>query len=111
MRKQSSLNFRKIGNEYQRLKVQLQEGKHLGYYYKDGKLHKKTRPWLPHEKKVREERRDWCFKMLGQMKTLYNTDKINEPAIATVNEHGEFRYLPMSKTGLKPYEITRLRRM
>lgn len=100
MKTAAVINWKKLGNEYQSLKRQLELGRLTCRGYVE--LNKAQRA-------SREKRLSWIMdKMLGQVTLLYPGH--NKPAIATVNEAGEFRYLPIDKTGLKPYEITRLRK-
>jgi len=100
MKTAAAMNWKKLGNEYQALKRQLSEGR---------RTYKGLVPLNKAQKRSREQRADWIMqKMLGQVTLLYPNH--NQPAIATVNEHNEFRYLPLDKTGLKPYEITILRK-
>lgn len=103
-------NFRKLGNEYQAIVRQLERGKFVGYYQQGTKLIAKYIPWPPHQYQIRQNRAAWLMKYFGQAKQLYASERIKEPAIATVNENDEFRYVPISKTGLKPYEVTEIRR-
>ena len=104
-------NFRKLGNEYQALVRQLERGKFVGYYWQGTKLVPKYVSWTPNQYKLREDKAAHLMKYFGQTKELYPSGRVKEPAIATVNENEEFRYLPLSKTGLTPYEISNLRRL
>lgn len=110
MKTAAAPNFRKLGNEYQAINRLINDGKIVGYYWQGTKLTPKRVPLEPYKIARLEKRAEWLMRYFGQIKELYPSERVKEPAIATVNEEGEFRYLPISKTGLKPYEITELRR-
>lgn len=104
------MNIRRLGKQYENLQAQIERGKQVGYYWQGTKLIPKFVPWQPHERAIREEKKDQIMSLITQVKVLYPSEELREPAIATVNENNEFRYLPLSKTGLKPYQITQIRR-
>lgn len=110
MKTQSAPNFRKLGNEYQAINRLINDGKVVGYYWQGTKLVSKRIPLEPNKLAQLEKRAEWLMRYFGQVKELYPSGRLKEPAIATVSEEGEFRYLPISKTGLKPYQITQIRR-
>lgn len=100
MKTSAVINWRKLGNEYQALKRQLSEGR---------RTYRGLVPLNDAQRKSRQQKADWIMqKMLGQVTLLYPNH--NQPAIATVDENGEFRYLPLDKTGLTMHEISTLRR-
>ena len=104
------MNIRRLSKQYENISKQLERGKQVGYYWQGTKLIPKFVPWQPHELAIRQEKADGIMKLITQASVLYPSEELREPAIATVNENEEFRYLPLSKTGLKPYQVTQIRR-
>lgn len=104
------MNIRRLSKQYENIQKQIERGKQVGYYWQGSKLVAKFVPWQSHELAMRQSKTEGIMKLITQAKVLYPSEQIREPAVATVSENDEFRYLPMSKTGLKPYEITEIRR-
>lgn len=104
------MNIRRLAKQYENLDKQIQRGKCVGFYWQGSKLIQKYRPWLAHELAVREAKKSGIMSLIAQARVLYDSEGIREAAIATVNEEGVFRYVPLSKTGMKLYEIEQIRK-
>lgn len=104
------MNIRRLSKQYENLQAQIERGKQAGYYWQGSKLIAKFVPWQPHELAIRQAKADGLMNLITQVKLLYPSEELREPAIATVNENNEFRYLPLSKTGLSTRDIFNIRR-
>jgi len=103
----SNVNTRKLSRTLLGAQKQLDRGgKFHKYRFRNGRLEPVYLKFNDSQRKLREAKIESIEKMFGCIQRLYNE---SEPAIATVNEQGVFRYVPLSKTGLLPIEITRLK--
>lgn len=103
----SNVNTRKLSRNLLNAQKQLDRGgKFYKYRFRNGRLEPAYLKFNDSQKAMRKSKIEYVEKMFGCIQRLYNEQ---EPAIATVNEQGVFRYVPLSKTNLLPIEITRLK--
>jgi len=106
-----NLNLRRLGNQYRNLERQIDRGKCVGFYWQGTKLVPKYIPWPAYKIAQFQTEQARLMKIFGNVKRLYNSDEIRQPAIATVNEENVYRLLPLDKTGYNLYQIQQFKSM